>query len=197
MRERAAETREYGTRVDALSGWRYCPRCASELTRAKGRAECPACGFVHYAQSAPAVAALVVDDAGRMLLGRRAHDPDAGLWDVLGGFLDEGEHPLDGLRRELGEETDLEVEPGAFLGAFMDTYGVGPEATNVLNLVWEARIVSGEPSPADDVSELRWFPRDEPPPPEECAFRWVVKFLNSVRSAACDLEAQPPRRGGL
>ena len=126
------------------------------------------------------MSALVVDDAGRMLLGRRAHDPDAGLWDTLGGFLDEGEHPLDGLRRELVEETGLEVEPGAFLGAYVDTYGDGPEATSVLNLVWEARIVSGEPSPADDVSELRWFPRDAPPPPEECAFRWVAEFLHSV-----------------
>ncbi len=98
-----------------------------------------------------------------MLLGRRAHDPDAGLWDVLGGFVDEGEHPLDALRRELDEETGLGVEPGAFLGAFIDTYGEDPEATSVLNLVWEARIVSGDPSPADDVSELRWFPQRRTP----------------------------------
>ena len=56
----------------------------------------------------------------------------------------------------------------------------GPRLASVLNLVWEARIVAGEPSPADDVSELRWFPRDEPPPPEECAFRWVAKFLHSA-----------------
>ena len=76
--------------------------------------------------SAPAVSALVLDGAGRMLLGRRAHDPDVGLWDVLGGFVDEGEHPLDALRRELDEETGLEVEPGAFLGAFIDTYGRRP-----------------------------------------------------------------------
>jgi 8-oxo-dGTP diphosphatase len=179
MRERAAETREYGTRVGAVTGWRYCPRCASEVTPHEVRVECSACGFVHYAHSAPAVSALVVDNPDRMLLGRRAHDPDAGLWDLLGGFLEEGEHPLDGLRRELDEETGLQVEPGPFLGAFMDTYGEGPQARSVLNLVWETRIVSGEPSPADDVSELRWFPQDEPPPPEECAFRWVAKFLHS------------------
>ena len=179
MRERAAGTREYGTRVDRLSGWRYCPSCATEVAREEGCVECPSCGFVHYAHSSPAVSALVVDDAGRMLLGRRGDEPDAGLWDLLGGFLEEGEHPLDGLRRELLEETSLEVEPGAFLGAYIDTYGEGPQVVSVLNLVWEARIVSGEPSSADDVSELRWFPRDEPPPPEQCAFRWVTKFLHS------------------
>jgi ADP-ribose pyrophosphatase YjhB (NUDIX family) len=179
MQERDAETREYGTRVNGLSSWRYCPRCATEVAPDEGCVECPECDFVHYAHSSPAVSALVVDDAGRVLLGRRAHEPDAGLWDLLGGFLEVGEHPLDGLRRELLEETSLEVEPGAFLGAYIDTYGEGPQVVNVLNLVWEARIVSGEPSPADDVSELRWFPRDEPPPPEECAFRWVTKFLHA------------------
>jgi len=46
--------------------------------------------------------------------------------------------------------------------------------------VWEASVVSGEPSPADDVSELRWFALDELPPPEECAFRWVAPFLSGL-----------------
>jgi len=59
---------------------------------------------------------LVVDEAGRLLLARRSRDPDAGFWDTPGGFLDEAEHPVDGLRRELLEETGLEVEVGAFVG---------------------------------------------------------------------------------
>ncbi len=179
MPGRAAETRKYRIDMAAHTGWRQCPRCASKLVVNDRRVQCAICGFEHYAHSAPAVSALVVDDAGRMLLARRAHDPDAGLWDVLGGFLEEGEHPLDGLRRELLEETGAEIEPGEFLGAYLDTYGDGPEATSVLNLVWEARIVSGEPVPADDVAEIRWFPRDAPPPSEECAFRWVTRFLTS------------------
>ena len=87
------------------------------------------------------------------------YEPDAGLWDLLGGFLEEGEDPLAGLRRELLEETGVEIEPDGFLGTFIDTYGDGPTATYVLNLAWRARIVGGEPAPADDVSELRWFSR--------------------------------------
>ena len=63
----------------------------------RGRVECPACGFEHWAHSSPAVSALVVDDRDGVLLGRRAAEPDAGLWDTLGGFLEEGEHPLDAL----------------------------------------------------------------------------------------------------
>jgi ADP-ribose pyrophosphatase YjhB (NUDIX family) len=168
--------------MGVLHGWAHCPRCAAPLTGDEQERRCPACGSNYYANSAPAVSALVVDDEGRLLLARRAFEPDAGLWDTLGGFLDEGEHPLDGLRRELLEETGLRVEPETFLGFFMGTYGEGPDAASVLNLVWEVRVVSGEMNAADDVSELRWFAPDELPSDSELAFRWVAPFLREWTS---------------
>ena len=164
--------------MSVLDGWRYCPRCGSPLVHGEGRVEC-ACGFVHYANSAPTASAFVLDHAGRVLLARRAYEPDSGLWDVPGGFLEEGEDPLAGLHRELLEETGLTIEPGEFVGVFTDVYGDGPGATAVLNLVWEASAVAGEPAPADDVSELRWFPRDGLPRDEELAFRWLGPSLRA------------------
>ena len=125
------------------------------------------------------MSALVVDDRDHLLLGRRAVEPDARLWDTLGGFLEEGEHPLDALRRELREETGLSVEPGPFVGVFMDTYGEGDDAPAVLNLVWEATAGPGEPTAADDVTELRWFARDDLPPDAEIAFRWLAPCLRA------------------
>jgi ADP-ribose pyrophosphatase YjhB (NUDIX family) len=125
------------------------------------------------------VSALLSDGGGRVLLARRAHEPDAGLWDAPGGFLDEGEAPLDGLRRELLEETGLTIDPGAFVGAFMDTYGDEPEAPAVLNLVWEASATAGEPTAGDDVSELGWFARDDLPPDGDLAFRWLAPSLRA------------------
>jgi 8-oxo-dGTP diphosphatase len=91
------------------------------------------------------------------------------MWDLPGGFLDEDEHPLDALRRELAEETGLEVEPTEWFGAFMIRYGDEPDARWVLNLVWRAQVVGGEEQAADDVSELRWFAPDELPPLDEVA----------------------------
>ena len=95
-----------------------------------------------------------------------------------GGFLGEDEHPLDALRRELLEETGLEVEPAEWFGAFLVPYGDGPGTRTVLNLVWRARVVGGTPCAADDVSELGWFARDELPPLREIAMaepleRWL------------------------
>jgi ADP-ribose pyrophosphatase YjhB (NUDIX family) len=176
---------EYGTRVGILRSWRHCPRCSAELEHRSSRVECPRCGFVHYANAVPAVAALVRDDDGRLLLARRAVEPDAGLWDTPGGFLEEGEGPEEGLRRELREEASLEIEVERFVGTYLDRYGDGEEAPWVLNLVWDARIVGGEPVPSDDVSELRWFEREGLPPAGELAFGWLPKLLEDWANAAC------------
>lgn len=155
-----------------LDGWAYCPRCANELTRRDAAVVCPACGFLLYPHSSVTVSALPQDDDGRLLLARRAHDPDRDLWDAVGGFLDEAEHPLDGLRREVMEETGLGFEPGDLLGIWMGRYGDDERAT--LNLFWTGRLGAGDPRAADDVAELRWFARDELPPPAELAFDGLV-----------------------
>jgi ADP-ribose pyrophosphatase YjhB (NUDIX family) len=167
--------------VAILDGWRICPRCGAQLERSEGRVDCAACGFVMYANPAPTACALVLDEQGRLLLGRRAHEPYRGRWDILGGFLEEDEHPLDCLRRELREETGLEVEPGELFGIWMDRYGPGEDEPATLNLYWTARIVGGEPEAADDVAELRWFAPDELPGPEELAFRTVAGVLAAFR----------------
>jgi ADP-ribose pyrophosphatase YjhB (NUDIX family) len=156
--------------VSLLDGWKVCPRCGNQLTHAEGRVDCDACGFVLYAHSAVTSSALPEDGNRRVLLARRAIEPAKGKWDCVGGFLEEGEHPLDGLKRELREETGLEVEPLELLGIWMDRYGGDSTAEATLNLYWTARVVSGEPQPADDVDELHWFAPDELPAPEELAF---------------------------
>ena len=160
-----------------LTGWRWCPRCREGLAGDGSRVECPSCGFVAYASSKATAGALVEGDDGRLLLARRAHEPFKGRWDIPGGFLEDGEHPLDGLRRELREETGLEVEPLEFLGAWMDRYGGDSTAEATLNLYWTARVVTGEPQPADDVDDLRWFAPDELPDASELAFENVPLVL--------------------
>jgi ADP-ribose pyrophosphatase YjhB (NUDIX family) len=160
-----------------LDGWTSCPRCRARLDRGDGVVRCPDCGFEAWAHSVPGAQALVEQD-GRVLLGRRAHEPSGGLWDIPGGFLDEGEHPLDGLRREVREETGLEIEPTEFLGIWMQGY----TGRTVLCLTWLARAAGGEPRAGDDLVELRWFAPDELPGPEELAFETFVEILSAWRA---------------
>ena len=165
----------------SIDDWRFCPRCATALTRAPERVECPACGFTGYANPAPTACAVCVDDQGRILLARRAAEVFEGAWDLPGGFVAEDEHPLETIRRELREETGLDVEPEEFVGIWMDRYSEDESGPSTLNLYWRARVVGGEPQAADDVSELRWFAPDDLPPPEEIAFRNVAQVLARFR----------------
>lgn len=163
-----------------LDGWRFCPRCSASIAGDAARLECESCGFVVYANPKPTASALVELD-GRLLLTRRAIEPSLGAWDLPGGFVEEHEHPLEALRRELREETGYEVEPVAFLGIWMDEYGGDSTAQTTLNLFWTARILGGEPQAADDVSELGWFAAGEVPPDGELAFPCVALALAAWR----------------
>jgi ADP-ribose pyrophosphatase YjhB (NUDIX family) len=164
------------------------------VTIERGRVECPSCGFRNYASSKPTSSALCVDDEGRVLLSKRAIPPFEGHWDFPGGFLEEGEHPLDGVRRELREEAGVEIEPLELLGIWMDRYGSDGSAAATLNLYYAARIVDGEPEPADDVAELRWFAPEEIPYDEisfghlhevlEAAWSWLERVDRSAQTDA-------------
>jgi ADP-ribose pyrophosphatase YjhB (NUDIX family) len=97
---------------------------------------------------------------GKALVTLRALEPEKGRVDVPGGFVEVGEHPIEGLKREVREELGLEVEveENPVLMA-MHTYG--PDGIWVLAISFLARIVDGEPSPADDVAEIRWVSAED------------------------------------
>ena len=166
--------------VGELDGWKHCPVCATPVEPRDGRVECPNCGFVTYAHSMPTASAVVADDEGRVLLSRRAHDPAAGRWDLPGGFLEEGEDPVDCLRRELREEAGIALSDERLLGIWMDWYEYRRRVVATLNVYYSARIGEGTPQPADDVTELRWFGPEEVPV-DELAFEHITDVLSAWR----------------
>jgi ADP-ribose pyrophosphatase YjhB (NUDIX family) len=161
--------------MGALDGWRFCPICAEAIEKVEDRVECRACGYVGYANAVPGAEAVCLDDGGRVLLGRRGRDPAKGLWDLPGGFLHEDEHPLDGLRREVREETSLEIEPLDFLGHWLEPY----DGRIVLCLAWTAR-ATGTARAADDLVEVKWFEPRELPPAAELAFTHYPAVLSAA-----------------
>jgi 8-oxo-dGTP diphosphatase len=163
-----------------LAGWTTCPRCHHELEHEEGAVRCSDCGLVVHATPAPTASALLLDEENRVLLARRANDPGAGLWDLLGGFVEEGEAALAALVRELREETALEIEPLEFLGGYPDRYGEGGIYT--LNLYWTARVTRGELHVDDELAEVAWFAPEELPPESEFAFENTVSALTDWKA---------------
>jgi 8-oxo-dGTP diphosphatase len=169
--------------VGELESWRHCPRCSAELEHDEGSAkvECPNCGFRHYAHSEVTACAIVTDDQDRVLLTRRAGAPFEGYWDLPGGFVGEAEHPHDALRRELREETGLEVEPHELLGIWIDRYTEqGDDGPATMNLYFTASTSGGEAQPNDDVAELRWTNPTDFPPHDQLAFH-IADVLRAWR----------------
>ncbi|KQV15652.1 MULTISPECIES: NUDIX domain-containing protein [unclassified Kitasatospora] len=109
------------------------------------------------------VGAVVRDEQGRVLLNRRS---DSGRWSIVGGILDPGEQPADGLVREVFEETGLVVEPEALASVTVSpllSYPNGDQA-QYLDLTFRCRQVSGDARVNDDESlEVAWFAPTELP----------------------------------
>ncbi len=108
---------------------------------------------------------------GRVLLARRAIEPRLGYWDLPGGFAEEGEAPEDAVRRELREETGLDVEPLELMRIDIEPYG----DRFVFSVTYRVT-GDGDPVAADDVAELRWFSAGELP--DELAFPGQVGVLS-------------------
>jgi mutator protein MutT len=160
--------------------FRFCPWCGTPLgAPVGGRQDCTGCGEPSYLNPKATVGAIVLDDAGRVLLGRRGVEPFLGLWDTPGGFVEPGESLEECVRRELREEAGVEIEVGRLVATVPDTYGPAGDAT--INAFYECRLLSGEPRPDDDVAELRWFAAGELPAPERLAFDCVRTALAAWR----------------
>lgn len=113
-----------------------------------------------------AAGALVFDGAGHVLLHRRSDD---GAWSIPGGALHLGESLEDAARREVLEETGLELGhltlAVVYSGSeFFHEYPNGDQAY-LIGAVYTARGARGTPTPQEgEVTELRYFPLDALPP---------------------------------
>ena len=98
---------------------------------------------------------MIVGDGGA-LITRRGRDPEKGKFDVPGGFLRAGEDPIDGLKREIAEELNVEIDVSIGDVVQMVPHTYGEEGDYVLAIGFKARLAGGDPAPADDVAEVRW-----------------------------------------
>ncbi len=110
-----------------MAEYRFCPQCASslELRSAdedggpKQRLRCTACEFTHWNNPTPVLAAVIEcsDRDGQVLLARNASWTGK-MFGLITGFMEAGETPEEGIRREVAEETSLQVDTLKLIGVY-------------------------------------------------------------------------------
>ena len=153
---------------------------------------CPDCGFIQY-DNPKVVVGSVVSHGGRVLLCRRAIMPRRGFWTLPAGYLELGETPHDGARREAWEEARARIE----LDALLAVYAI-PRISQV-QLIWRARLAAEAFEPGPESLEVRLFGWDELPW-DELAFpsvRWALTHAREVGDAAVfATRSNPPGERG-
>ncbi len=111
----------------------------------------------------PSVNVVVANEQGEILLIRRSDNDN---WALPGGAIDIGESLAQAAVRETREETGIDCEITGLVGIYTDPghiilYTSNGEARQEFSIVLTARAVSGQPTPSDESTEVRWVPLDE------------------------------------
>ncbi len=138
---------------------RHCPRCGAAFATPGAGSRCATdgCGYAWYPDPKVAVG-VVAERDGRILLVRRNHEPVLGGWTFPSGFVDAGEVLTDAARREVGEETGVDVRVGELLGVWS-----APEDP-VVFVAYAGSLRGGEPIAGDEAFEVAFFALDALPP---------------------------------
>jgi NAD+ diphosphatase len=181
----------------ALVSWherhRHCSACGASTDPVEaGHARlCPACGVKHFPRVDPAIIVLVADPM-RCLLGRQPSWP-TGRYSAIAGFVEPGESLEDAVRREVHEETGVQVEAVEYRGSQPWPF------PSSLMLGFTARPTGGEIRRRDgELEDARWVTRDDIaaghillPPPISIAWRLIEHWFDAEPGRHLVDEAKP------
>lgn len=142
------------------STFRFCPQCAAPLSLLtvaedggdKERLRCAACGYTHWNNPTPVLAA-VIEYQGKVLLAQNAAWPGR-MFALITGFLEAGESPQEGMCREIMEETSLSTRALNLIGVY------DFQRMNQLIVAYHA-VCEGDVKLSPELVDYRLFALDE------------------------------------
>jgi ADP-ribose pyrophosphatase YjhB (NUDIX family) len=138
----------------------FCPACGREGMTCHPPREhcCDACGYRFFFNAAAAAGAIITCGE-QLLFGVRKREPQAGKWDLVGGFIDFDESAEAGLCREIREELGLTVQPAdlSYVGSEPNDYLYDGVPYRTLDLIFHLDL-DARPAltPADDLAGVVW-----------------------------------------
>ena len=143
-----------------MGDYRFCPQCATPLawitqledSGEKQRLRCPACGWTHWNNPTPVLAA-VVQYQDQILLARNAAWTHR-MFALITGFMEAGEAPQEGIAREIAEETNLRATSLELIGVY------DFQRMNQVIIAYHA-VCEGEVKLSPELAEWRLFAYDQ------------------------------------
>ena len=135
----------------------FCQRCGQPLSERTiertSRPYCESCGYTVFLD--PKVAAVILVTKGdNLVLVRRGIEPAIGRWSFPSGFVNRGEVVEHAAKREVKEETGLDVKLDGLVGVYSS------EGGPVMLAVYAATAIGGTPHAGHDATEVGLFPPD-------------------------------------
>ncbi|MBW6515684.1 MAG: NUDIX hydrolase [Candidatus Cloacimonetes bacterium] len=165
----------------SYQGVNFCLRCGNKLqfirdSEDKLRKKCEHCGWTYYKNPIPAVACVVFNEAGEILIIKRLIEPKAGEWALPSGYIEIDQSPEQAALDELLEETGLEGRIKKFLGYYD---GTSPFYEKVLSLGFLMKKTGGKLEAGDDAGEAKFVSLDKLPKLAFLAHEQFVKVAQA------------------
>ncbi len=147
-----------------LSVLKFCPKCSSaKFSSSCNRSlKCPDCGFHYYLNSAAAVAALITNGEGKLLLTTRGIEPGYGNLDLPGGFVDPGETAEEAVSRELKEELGMTIKSMSYWQSAPNEYIFSSLTVYTLDMAFLVQPETfSELKAMDDILGFRFYAEEE------------------------------------
>jgi NAD+ diphosphatase len=139
---------------------KYCPSCGSGLFNSDSPKsfKCDSCGFEFFINSAAAVAAIIENENGQILLTVRGVEPSIGALDLPGGFVDPMESSEEALKRELKEELNLEITDINYLTSYPNEYIYNNYSVFTTDYAYACKVKSFDNIKVDDdIADFQFF----------------------------------------
>lgn len=147
------------------------------------RLTCISCGYIFYENPVVGVAGIVLNDQKQILLGRRRKGPYAGNWCIPCGYVEYYEDVYDAVRRELKEESNLDIEIEKVFTVLSNFHDPDMHSVGIWFFV---KIVGGHLSAGDDLDELAYFELTDLPalafPTDQKALELLRQYLRDKGS---------------
>lgn len=101
--------------------YKFCPFCKTDLKEKvidnENVLNCSNCGFIFWNNPKPVVS-IILENHGKILMLQRTNEPFKNYWCLPGGFISHEETPEEAIKREVKEETGLDLEIKNIVGSY-------------------------------------------------------------------------------